>query len=81
MRISEIARAQPPQTRRVGIRFTEHAHVMQTAIRIWRRFGLDVEIDQYELHIDQPRERAADTMGMIERYTGRVAYNDWERNT
>jgi hypothetical protein len=34
---------------------------------------------ELSLYIDQPRERAADTMGMIERYTGRVAYNDWEK--
>lgn len=79
MHVSEIAISRPPEMRHVGINFDTHTHVMETAIRIWRRFGLDVEITELSLYIDQPRERAADTMGMIERYTGRVAYNDWER--
>jgi hypothetical protein len=79
MRVSEIAINRGPELRRVGIHFDDHTFVMETAVRLYHRFGLDLEVTEYECYIEQPRDLAADTMGRIERYTGRMAFNDWEK--
>jgi hypothetical protein len=79
MHTSEIAIARPPELRKVGIHFENRLHVMDTAVNIYRDLGFDLEVANTTIYLECPRPVAAFLMGMIERYTGRIAFNDWEK--
>ena len=78
MRISEIARTHHNlEHRHVGIH-TTHTHVVQYALRLYTELGLDPTIEHNTLFLNVPKTRATSVMGMIERCTGQMAFNQWE---
>ena len=79
MHVSEIATGKPPQLRRVGITFPTRKPVMDTAVRIYRELNLDPEIEHHTIYFQCPRILASFYMGLIERYTGHPAWNEWEQ--
>jgi hypothetical protein len=78
MNVTDIATGQKPETRRVGINYPNRLHVMDNAIRIYRDLGIALEIENNTIYLNCPRISAAWYAGMIERYTGTPAFNEWE---
>lgn len=78
MRVSEIATGRTPQLRRVGITYDNRIPVMDTAVRIYRDLGIDLNVDHNTISIAVPQAASAFYMGLIERYTGHMAWNEWE---
>lgn len=77
MNVSEIAIQPPGERRRVGIRYPDRTRVMWDAIRIWNDLVLDVEIEDTTISLELPQPSAAFYAGMLERFTGRMAFNEW----
>lgn len=78
MHVSDIARGQLPEHRLVGLKFDSRLHVMETGIAIYRELGIDLEVENFTLAIPVPQAAHRFYMGAIERYTGIIAFNQWE---
>ena len=79
MRISEIMRGQGEPPRRVGIRFERRSDAMQSAVRLYRDFGLDTTIEDATIFVECGPVIATHYMGIMERATGVPGFNEWDR--
>jgi hypothetical protein len=79
VRISEIMRGQGEPPRRVGIRFDRRVDAMQSAVRLYRDFGLDTTIEGETIFVECGPVIAQHYMGIMERATGVPGFNEWDR--
>jgi hypothetical protein len=81
MRVSEImgSRDRGGETRRVGVEFPpEQRHrVMYAAVDLYRRLGVDVEVEGERIYVCCGEAMATPLMALFERRTGRPGFNDW----
>lgn len=80
MRVSEISGRFRHEVRRVGVTFapTEMHKVMAAAMDLYRELETDVEVEGLTVFVRCGRGIAPAMMGMLERRTGRVGFNEWE---
>lgn len=78
MNIRDIAIGQPPERRRIGIAFDQRHRVMAAAKKIYVELGVPCDVDEWTISLNVPRLSASFFAGMLERATGRIAFNEWE---
>lgn len=81
MLVSEIMgdRARDAPIRFVGVRFDpgDYHQLMLSAVDLYRNLGVDVEIVDGMLRVRVGPALADYVMGLLERRTGRIGFNEW----
>lgn len=78
MNISDLVRGHPEQ-RRVGVRFDDRLRVVSSAKRLYVELGIACELEGDSICLLVPRVAATWYLGLLERSTGRVGFNEWDR--
>lgn len=65
--------------RRVGVEFPpgQQHRVMAAAVDLYRQLGIDVEVEGRQIFVRCGPGIAGPLMGLLERRTGRIGFNEW----